>query len=214
MAEVRLRVVGKAPQAASGSRAAGGCARSVTLSPLPTPHCRLPSASRCLSSSSRPFACSACSSQAAVCLRPGAAHWSRSRPSSTPAGCPSGPSQGLAYEGPNHPGQAYALCTDTPATGSSGPGVSQSTLPPGQAVHLLWAGGPQQAACCAAVPQLRPWGGGGAGSAAPDGAKAVTKNKAARTSALVPHSYKEHFFPCRSMLGTEYRDGGGKVALY
>jgi hypothetical protein len=48
-----------------------------------------------------------------VCLRPGAARWSRSRPSSTLAGCPSGPSQGLTCKGPNHPGQAYALATDS-----------------------------------------------------------------------------------------------------
>lgn len=73
----------------------------------------MPSASRCLSSSSRPSACSACSSQAAVYLKPGAARWSRSRPSSILAGCPSGPSQGLACKGPNHPGQAYALATDS-----------------------------------------------------------------------------------------------------
>lgn len=103
------------------------------MTPSPTPHCRVPSASRCLSSSSRPSARSACSSQAAVCLRPGAARWSRSRPSSKLAGCPSGPSQGLGSKGPDHPGQAFALATDShlqPGAAASLPSARmQNTFP-------------------------------------------------------------------------------------
>lgn len=87
----------------------------------------------------------------------------------------------------------------------------EHTSTSGQAVRQLWAGEPQQAACSAVIPQLR--SAGGAGSPSPDRAKAVPKNKAVETSDLVPHSYKEHF-PCRNMLRTENRDGGGKVALY
>lgn len=146
--------------------------------PSPTPHCRMPSASRCLSSSSPPSACSACSSQAAVCLRPKAAHWSRSRPSSTRAGCPSGPNRGLPVRGQTTQARPIHWPQITPATRSSSiPAISQSTFPPWDR-HFTNSGAPAQAACSALIPQLRP--AGGAGGPAPDWAKAVPKDKAVR----------------------------------
>lgn len=187
------------------------------MTPSPTPHCRVPSASRCLSSSSRPSARSACSSQAAVCLRPGAARWSRSRPSSKLAGCPSGPSQGLGSKGPDHPGQAFALATDShlqPGAAASLPSARmQNTFPrPDRQFTNYGLVGPSSGSlrCCNTSTETCR----GSRQPSPRLSKGCAQGQGCQgTWRLVSHSYKGHF-PFRATLKTENRAGGGKVALY